>query len=371
MRLPTSEARAARRRARTAPDRAARRRRHRPAEREELPPETARAYVGGRGLGVHLLLKRRVYEVDPLAPQQPADRGPRPADRERRAGHGPVQHQRALAAHRDRLRRQLRRRASASPCAAAASTTWSSTAPARSRRTSWSTTPARALRPAGELWGLDAPAALARLRSLHGRCEAAVIGRAGENGVLFASIVSDRGRQVGRGGLGRRDGRQATQGHRGGAGRTASPGRPPIREGFAAAVRRGRGPRALQPGHRAAAAAVRHQRARPPARPLRRDADAQLPRQSVRAGRGDQRRVPALVVGRQEHRLRRLPVGCARDLAERVGPRTRAGVREHLGVRRGLRHRRPGRHRRRQPRLQRRRPGRHHHGLPPSPAPWS
>jgi aldehyde:ferredoxin oxidoreductase len=56
--------------------------------------------------------------------------------------------------------------------------------------------------PAGELWGLDVPAVLDRLRQLHGRAEAAVIGPAGEHGVLFASIVNNRGRQVGRGGLG-------------------------------------------------------------------------------------------------------------------------------------------------------------------------
>ena len=92
------------------------------------------------------------------------------------------------------------------------------------------------LRPAGELWGLDAAAALARLRVLHGRCEAAVIGRAGENGVLFASIVNDRGRQVGRGGLG------AVMGAKRLKGIVVAPSggepRPPAdREAFAAAVR--------------------------------------------------------------------------------------------------------------------------------------
>ena len=46
------------------------------------------------------------------------------------------------------------------------------------------------------------PASLARLRELHPHCEAAVIGPAGERGVLFASIVNNRGRSLGRGGLG-------------------------------------------------------------------------------------------------------------------------------------------------------------------------
>ena len=57
-------------------------------------------------------------------------------------------------------------------------------------------------RPAAELWGSDVPVTLARLRELHPRCEAAVIGPAGERGVLFASIVNNRGRSLGRGGLG-------------------------------------------------------------------------------------------------------------------------------------------------------------------------
>jgi aldehyde:ferredoxin oxidoreductase len=55
---------------------------------------------------------------------------------------------------------------------------------------------------AGELWGCDVLATHAGLRQRFGCCEAAVIGPAGERGVLFASIVSDRGRQIGRGGLG-------------------------------------------------------------------------------------------------------------------------------------------------------------------------
>jgi aldehyde:ferredoxin oxidoreductase len=39
------------------------------------------------------------------------------------------------------------------------------------------------------LWGLDVPSSLERVRELYPRSEAAVIGPAGERGVLFASIV--------------------------------------------------------------------------------------------------------------------------------------------------------------------------------------
>ena len=52
------------------------------------------------------------------------------------------------------------------------------------------------------LWGLDVPSSLARLTELRPGAESAVIGPAGERGVLFASIVNNRGRSIGRGGLG-------------------------------------------------------------------------------------------------------------------------------------------------------------------------
>ena len=58
------------------------------------------------------------------------------------------------------------------------------------------------LLPAERLWGLDVDASLDYLHGLHGRCQVAVIGPAGEQQVLFASVSHDRGRQIGRGGLG-------------------------------------------------------------------------------------------------------------------------------------------------------------------------
>lgn len=56
--------------------------------------------------------------------------------------------------------------------------------------------------PAADIWGLDVPDALARIKDRFGRCQTAVTGPAGERGVLFASIANERGRQLGRGGLG-------------------------------------------------------------------------------------------------------------------------------------------------------------------------
>jgi aldehyde:ferredoxin oxidoreductase len=58
------------------------------------------------------------------------------------------------------------------------------------------------LHPAMDLWGRDVPTTMVILRQRFAQHEAAIIGPAGERGVLFASIASSRGRQVGRGGLG-------------------------------------------------------------------------------------------------------------------------------------------------------------------------
>ena len=60
------------------------------------------------------------------------------------------------------------------------------------------------VRPASDLWGLDAFEAESRLRDRHGHYDVgvAVIGPAGENLVKFASIGSDYYRHAGRGGVG-------------------------------------------------------------------------------------------------------------------------------------------------------------------------
>ena len=57
-------------------------------------------------------------------------------------------------------------------------------------------------READDLWGLDVPSALAAMRERHPDSEAAVIGPAGENLVLFAAIMNDATRAAARGGPG-------------------------------------------------------------------------------------------------------------------------------------------------------------------------
>ncbi|MFZ5652395.1 MAG: aldehyde ferredoxin oxidoreductase family protein [Bacillota bacterium] len=56
---------------------------------------------------------------------------------------------------------------------------------------------------AGEIWGMDIPSACAALKKKHGEeTSVAAIGPAGENGALMASVITDDGRSLGRGGLG-------------------------------------------------------------------------------------------------------------------------------------------------------------------------
>jgi aldehyde:ferredoxin oxidoreductase len=171
------------------------------AEPEELPAEVARAVLGGRGLGAYLLLRERVYDVDPLAPANPLVFAP-----------GPLTGSGAPAAGRYSV-------SSRSPLTGTVFDGNSGGAFGVALRRlgldylvvegaceapSYLLFGDEGIRllPAGDLWGADVPTALARLHQLHGRAEAAVIGPAGERGVLFASIVNNRGRQIGRGGLG-------------------------------------------------------------------------------------------------------------------------------------------------------------------------
>lgn len=206
------------------------------AELEEQPPEVARAYVGGRGLGVHLLLQRRGWEVDPLSPQSLLVIAPGPL-----TGSGAPAAGRYSISARSPLTGTVFDGNSGGGLGIAL----------RRCRLSYLAVDGACeepsylvvdgvgarLRPARGLWGLDAPAALRWLRSRHGRCEAAVIGRAGENGVLFASIVNDRGRQIGRGGLGAVMGAKRLKAICVAPGRDAVAARPADRAAFAAAVR--------------------------------------------------------------------------------------------------------------------------------------
>jgi aldehyde:ferredoxin oxidoreductase len=198
---------------------------------EPLAAEARKAYLGGRGLGAGLLLERGLWDVDPLSPANPLVFAPGPL-----TGIGAPATGRYSVTSRSPLTGTVfdgnsggafgvvfkrlgydylwiegrcrepgyllvdgghgrEKRAGDGPAgdggAGAAVEVAGSDGRVRVE-----------VRAAGELWGLEVPETLARLRELHPGCEAAVIGPAGERGVLMAAIVNERGRSVGRGGLG-------------------------------------------------------------------------------------------------------------------------------------------------------------------------
>jgi aldehyde:ferredoxin oxidoreductase len=179
---------------------------HRTSAHEELPADVARTCLGGRGLGAYLALRERLYAVEPLAPENVLVFAPGPL-----TGTGAPASGRYSVTSRSPLTRTVFDGNSGG--------NWGNAL----RRLGYDyVVVAGALDapgavvidgPAGDeprvvfldgsaLWGLDVPSSLARVRELYPGSDSAVIGPAGERGVLFASIVNDRGRSLGRGGLG-------------------------------------------------------------------------------------------------------------------------------------------------------------------------
>ena len=196
----------------------------RTSSEELLPAEVARLWLGGRGLGAYIALRERLFEVDPLAPGNLLVFAPGPL-----TGTGAPASGRYSVTSRSPLTgtvfdgnsggnfgNALRRLgwdyliltgaldepgfvtvgldddARGAPAGAADAGPFEPLAGPGGVR----------LHPATGLWGLDVPSSFERLRGLYPKSESAVIGPAGERGVLFASIVNNRGRSIGRGGLG-------------------------------------------------------------------------------------------------------------------------------------------------------------------------
>jgi aldehyde:ferredoxin oxidoreductase len=187
---------------------------------EELPREIAMQYLGGRGLGAYFALRERLFEVQPLAPDNVLIFAPGPL-----TGTGAPASGRYSVTSRSPLTGTVFDGNSGGSFGVALRrlgldylvVTGACEAPSylvvgedpggagaaeAPGGTGAGDRPVVAVRPADGIWGLDVPATLARLRELHPGCEAGVIGPAGERGVLFASIVNNRGRSLGRGGLG-------------------------------------------------------------------------------------------------------------------------------------------------------------------------
>ncbi len=180
---------------------------------EELPVDVARSFLGGRGIGAYLALRERLYAVDPLGPENLLIFAPGPL-----TGTGAPASGRYSVTGRSPLTGTVFDGNSGG--------NWGNAL----RRLGWDYlilagaldepgyvtvglpdapggeplpgAGGAVLRSAAGLWGRDVPTTLERLRELHPKSEAAVIGPAGERGVLFGSIVNNRGRSIGRGGLG-------------------------------------------------------------------------------------------------------------------------------------------------------------------------
>lgn len=173
----------------------------RSAQTEELPVEVARAFLGGRGLGAYIALRERLYEVEPLSAQNLLVFAPGPL-----TGTGAPASGRYSVTSRSPLTGTVFDGNSGG--------NWGNAL----RRVGYDylvvggaldapgyveiTADGVHFHDAAGLWGLDVPSSLARLKELQPGAESAVIGPAGERGVLFASIVNNRGRSIGRGGLG-------------------------------------------------------------------------------------------------------------------------------------------------------------------------
>lgn len=202
---------------------------------ETLPGTVARDYLGGRGLCDYLLFREQSTTrssgtaADPLifAPGALVDSGAPAADRYSVCARSPLTGTAfdgssagafGVALSRSGLDFLLLTGASDVPAVlvlgetprqTAGSALWSRTEVLEdggtSPRGAGGSRPARvrvSLFPAADLWGRDVPDTLGLIDDRFGPSRAAVIGPAGERGLLFATIANERGRQLGRGGLG-------------------------------------------------------------------------------------------------------------------------------------------------------------------------
>lgn len=164
--------------------------------REQLPAEIMTATLGGRALGSRLLSD--FAGCDPLAPEMPLVFSSGPL-----CGTATPLSTRCVVTGRSPLTKTIFSCSSGGPFAghlkktglAALIIQGSSSTPCQLQVTS----DTAAVLPATDLWGLDTVETVQRLSGAGG---CAVIGPAGENGVLYASIETSHGESFGRGGLG-------------------------------------------------------------------------------------------------------------------------------------------------------------------------
>jgi aldehyde:ferredoxin oxidoreductase len=171
------------------------------AERVPIGEAALRAYLGGSGLGVHLLLGEGAAAVDPLAPEAPLAFVFSPL-----VGSPLTTSAKFAVVSRSPLTERINDSLASSHFALAGKRAGCDAIVlvGRAREPSVLVIDDGRVRlePAGELWGLDCPATEAEVRSqLGGDYQIAAIGPAGERLVRFATISHD-GRHAGRGGNG-------------------------------------------------------------------------------------------------------------------------------------------------------------------------
>lgn len=166
------------------------------AHREEIPAALLAEYLGGRGLGVRLM--RDHYQLDPLDPAMPLI-----------FATGPLCGTPAPASSLLSVISRSPLTGTICSYSAGGDFAWQLKATGLDALfiTGQSPTPViltvapdrATILPADQLWGCDTETTVAKLTD---RGSVATIGPAGENGVLFATIMMDKGNASGRGGLG-------------------------------------------------------------------------------------------------------------------------------------------------------------------------
>jgi aldehyde:ferredoxin oxidoreductase len=169
---------------------------------EPLDPQLAADYIGGRGLGTRILYDRLAPGTDPLAPDNPIVFATGPlngtaaplAGRYEIVTRSPLTGTALSSNSGGRFAVDLKQTgfdavviegAAETPCYL------------------WVNEEKVEIRDAGHLWGADTHQATEQLLAeTHPKAGVACIGPAGEQGVLFASVMNDRDRAAGRGGAG-------------------------------------------------------------------------------------------------------------------------------------------------------------------------
>lgn len=171
------------------------------AARVRLEEPVLRRFLGGSGLGAHLLLREGAATVDPLAPESVITFVFSPL-----VGSPLTTSAKFAVVSKSPLTGRINDSLSSSHFALAGKRTGCDAIVLVGRAADPSLLIIEdgdvRLEPAGDLWGLDCPAAEAALRGrLGSEYQIATIGPAGERGVLYATISHD-GRHAGRGGSG-------------------------------------------------------------------------------------------------------------------------------------------------------------------------